>query len=384
MIVEVISKEVIKPSIPTPNHLKYHNLSLFDRVNGPILMPTIFFYSINRSLNPDINTMVTRLNESLFVTLTKFYPLAGQVTDQNHVICNDEGVPYVQTRVNRRLNKVVDKAEVRELDKLLPCKPHGPSTLILTIQVNVFECGGIAIGICMNHKVCDAFSILMFINTWSIIARGDRISESSCILPRFDGAKLFPSTNNLSKFSRIVATSKSITNNVPYEVCQAVSVRSKINYFQEKSFYFGNLYVNAIAKPLVTTDNGSKMYREIIELIRDATKKIDSTFMVSVRDGTQDLDFVTDHFERAKKGKIVSLGFSSYGSLPLYESDFGWGKPVWVTSATLAMKNVIILIPSHFRTQVDAYVCLSEESMRNLECDQEFTLFAKKSLCSKL
>ncbi|KAL9244322.1 hypothetical protein vseg_018109 [Gypsophila vaccaria] len=347
MIVKVISKEIITPSSPTPKHLNLYHMSLLDHVNSPILMPLIFFYSPNPSLNHQIssnnitiNSMLNHLKTSLAITLTKFYPLAGRIKDQNYVVCNDVGVPYSQSRVNADLIDVVHKAQVCDLDKLLPCKPKGPSKLPLAIQINVFECGGIAIGLCINHKVSDAFSLIMFINTWSIIANNPC---RSYLLPNFDVSKLFPLTKRVSTYefesqnsvskrftfdeisirsiltyytignekvslglgllafvcSRIVATSQS--TNVPYEVSQAVNVRSKIDYAPKKSFYFGNVYLDAIAKPSLslTTDEKSKIFHEMVEQIRTARIKIYSIFMANVQNGTQGLSFVTDRFEKA-------------------------------------------------------------------------------------
>ncbi|KAK9676662.1 hypothetical protein RND81_11G092000 [Saponaria officinalis] len=435
MIVKVISKEIITPSIPTPKHLNLHNLSLLDDLNSPVLMPLIFFYSLNPSLNPQINTkfplstMLDRLKTSLATTLTKFYPLAGRINDRNYVVCNDEGIPYVQTRVNTHLIDVVNNAEVCDLDNLLPCKPNGPSKLPLAIQVNIFECGGIAIGLCINHKISDAFSVLMFVNNWSIIARCGETNCGSYLLPCFDVAKLFPLTNDVSNkyvfknkksvskrftfdeisirsikskymignekvsfglvllafiYTRIVATSQSI-NVLPYVVSQAVNLRSKINSTaQNNCFYFGNVFLDAIAPPSVANEVKAEMFLEMVEQMRKAMMKIDSNFISKIQNGTQDLAYVTDRLDRAQRRKIAMLAFSNYSGLPVYESDFGWGKPVWVTSATLPMTKIVIFIPSQTATHVDVYVNLINEDMKTLESDHEFISFCTKNLCSKL
>ena len=45
--------------------------------------------------------------------------------------------------------------------------------LVLTIQVNILECGGIAIGVCISHKVVDALSMVMFVNGWAAVTHRD-------------------------------------------------------------------------------------------------------------------------------------------------------------------------------------------------------------------
>ncbi|KAL9244323.1 hypothetical protein vseg_018110 [Gypsophila vaccaria] len=431
MIVKVISKEIITPSFPTPKHLNLHHLSLLDHVNYHVLMPLIFFYSFNNKISTklSLNSMLNRMKTSLATTLIEFYPLTGRIKDEIYVVCNDEGVPYSQSQVNRNLVDVVHKAEVCDLDKLLPCEPKGPCELLLAIQINVFECGGIAIGLCINHKVSDACSVLMFIKNWSIVVRCGGTTCGSYIRPCFDAAKLFPLTNDVSKkyafkneksvskrftfdelsnrclrtkykignekvsfglvllafvYSRLVATnSRSIK--VPYVVSEAVNLRSKIDSAPKESFYFGNVFLDAIAEPSATaTDERAKIFREMVVQMRKAIMKIGSNFLSKIKNGTEDLAYVTDRFEKVKKREISLLAFSNYSGLPVYESDFGWGKPIWVTSATLPMTKVVIFIPSRSGTNVDVYVNLNEKDMKNLEFDQEFSSFAMKNLSPKL
>lgn len=40
--------------------------------------------------------------------------------------------------------------------------------------------------------------------------------------------------------------------------------------------------------------------------------------------------------------KVDVYRFTSLGRFQLYEADVGWGKPVWVSSAELALKDVIV------------------------------------------
>ena len=36
--------------------------------------------------------------------------------------------------------------------------------IVLAIQVNIFQCSGMAIGVCISHKVADASSMVTFVN----------------------------------------------------------------------------------------------------------------------------------------------------------------------------------------------------------------------------
>ncbi|KAL9244315.1 hypothetical protein vseg_018102 [Gypsophila vaccaria] len=432
---KIISNELIKPSNPTPTHLRYLKSSLFDHVSIPILMPLIFFYS--KQHGPSTTKILDRLKSSLPATLSLFYPLAGRFHSTSFIHCNDEGVPYVETKVDSIcLKEVVHIADVSLLDELLPShgNDRGYDKLLLAIQVNTFACGGMAIGIKMSHAVCDAFSFALFVKTWSSIARGE--IQSITHSPIFEIWKSFPphqsnivsedpnpdlllnkpdtkwfmfnkemctslksricsnyNNNNqnrpsltliLSAFiwSRIkLATSKSDRNKiVPHEVYHAVHIRPKVKTLSNSHYYFGNMTVNAIAKP--SLDNDKSLCNSFVATMRESIEKIiyKNEFVDKLQNGMEDLRYMMEHFERESLGEIVSLGFSTLRSLPMYESDFGWGKPVWVTSATLVFDGLIVMIPGGASSDdTYAYVNLRPDQMACLEADQEFLSFVSKS-----
>ncbi|KAI3992376.1 hypothetical protein MKX01_013243, partial [Papaver californicum] len=109
MKVQVVSKESIKPSSPTPNHLKIFNLSFLDQLAPPIYVNILLYYFHNakKIINADVRRSV--LKKSLAETLTKLYPLAGKIIDDKFIVdCNDEGVDYIETKVsNRKLSQLI-------------------------------------------------------------------------------------------------------------------------------------------------------------------------------------------------------------------------------------------------------------------------------------
>ena len=65
--VEVISKEIIKPSSPTPDHLNHYKLSFNDQ-----LSPPVSFYAPDHSdIKFNIDDISNRLKSSLSEVLTK-------------------------------------------------------------------------------------------------------------------------------------------------------------------------------------------------------------------------------------------------------------------------------------------------------------------------
>ena len=104
MSTKIISKDIIKPYHPTPKNLRLLQASLFDLVNSPTLMPLIFFFSYPKTSTTTNIThtekTLIKLEESLPITLSLFYPLASRVRDVDHIDCNDKDVPYVETEVD--------------------------------------------------------------------------------------------------------------------------------------------------------------------------------------------------------------------------------------------------------------------------------------------
>lgn len=143
------------------------------------------------------------LNKCLSETLTHFYTLAGRVRNNLYVECNDEGAEFLEARINCSMSKVLENPDVEMLRKLVPTchavegRAGGAGTgPRLLVQTTGFECGGMAIGLSISHKIMDAASRVTFPNCWTATA----LDSSNVVVPEFDAAALFsvPATPNPS------------------------------------------------------------------------------------------------------------------------------------------------------------------------------------------
>ncbi|KAI3955985.1 hypothetical protein MKW92_033474 [Papaver armeniacum] len=105
--VEVISKETIKPAIPTPNQLRNFNLSLLDQYLSPTYVPIILFYPAvvaNNTFSKHRGDL-DLLKRSLSETLVHFYPMAGKLKDKNNIVvaCNDEGADFFEVKIKGQM-----------------------------------------------------------------------------------------------------------------------------------------------------------------------------------------------------------------------------------------------------------------------------------------
>ncbi|CAL8174599.1 unnamed protein product [Prunus armeniaca] len=102
--VEIIERQTIKPSSPTPDHLRNYKLSHFDQTALQIYIPLLLFYPNAPADAITNNVMATNeryqhLMQSLTKTLTHFYPLAGRIKGHAMIECNDDGAELVKARV---------------------------------------------------------------------------------------------------------------------------------------------------------------------------------------------------------------------------------------------------------------------------------------------
>ncbi|XWS69156.1 hypothetical protein CRYUN_Cryun04dG0155500 [Craigia yunnanensis] len=428
--VELISKEIVKPSSPTPDQLRRYQLSFLDQITPPIYNPMVFFYPEICETQANKTKTSDKLKLSISNALAYFYPLAGRIMEnQLFVDCNDEGIPFLEARVKCQLSDFIKNPVPCELNKLLPFEIHDAEEFPLGIQFNIFDCGGIGIGVCISHKVGDALSFFMFVNMWAAIARG----EKKLVAPEFVSASLFP-PRNLSEFKqsigqtkeqiitkRFVFTASKIeeirrkyADNTSFEnqtrptriealsafiwsrFITATDVRSRPDTFwaimhlvnlrtridpPQPEYSFGNLYSFIMTIP--SMDSTGESCHNFVTQMRESIKKINKEHVKKIQDGHNHLDDIKEMTtSNAKLGKMLSFNFTSLCRFPLYEADFGWGKPIWAGSADRGYKNVVTFMDTVAGNGIEAWVCLKEEDMEKFYSDEELLAYinAPKSL----
>ena len=197
MEVQIISKKLIKPSVPTPSHLRNMSLSLMDIRFPPRTIPFIFYYQAHGNCHPDTVEHVERLKrleKSLSEILTLYYPLAGRYVEEKLSIdCNDEGVEYAKALVNGKLSQILQgHFEIKDLNRFVPDNQEEESATSpqVAIQINIFSCGGIAIGLLTSRRIIDAFTSSLFTNGWAKACKVGNIND--VIVPNFEAGILFP------------------------------------------------------------------------------------------------------------------------------------------------------------------------------------------------
>ncbi|KAF3434133.1 hypothetical protein FNV43_RR25236 [Rhamnella rubrinervis] len=172
--IQVTFKGFMKPSAPTPHYLRHYQLSYLDEIAPSTYIPMVLFYHSNLPRLQICNRIMNSLSESL----THYYPLAGRVKSKLCVDCNDQRALYVEAHARCKLSDILEKLNPNDaVNKFLPpFENHDDGcfdALALIVQLTFFDCGGMSIGVQINHEVSDAASFIQFLNTWSAIARGE-------------------------------------------------------------------------------------------------------------------------------------------------------------------------------------------------------------------
>ncbi|XWS63795.1 hypothetical protein CRYUN_Cryun06bG0132700 [Craigia yunnanensis] len=424
--VETFLTEAIKPSSPTPINLKIFKLSLLDQMTPVAYIPLIFWYPAQGAANDRFAEAKERsrwLKKSLSETLTRFYPFAGRISN-NLIECNDEGVDYIEARVNCLLQDILKQPDGEVLRKFLPIQTESTEAAtgrILLVKVNFFQCGGMAIGVSISHKIADLCTLGKFINSWAATTQG----SSSVLFPEFGCAASFlPPTDlsftmpamefkyqkaamrrlvfDASKISMLKARSASTSVPQPTRIeavaaliwkCGVAASTSNLGGFTKPSVLRQVVNLRKRLKPplpensvgylvsyfTVQTQDSETELQGLVKQLRNGIREFSENYVKKLRGS----EVISTIFEAAKevgnlskRNDIDFYNCLSWCRFDLYEADFGWGKPIWVSVAGASVPNIFLLMDTSDGEGIEAWVSLSEAEMAFFERNEELLAFA--------
>lgn len=151
------------------------------------------------------------------------------------------------------------------------------------------------------------------------------------------------------------------------------SLRGKVDSLSENTI--GNMLSLMILK------NEEAKIDEIQDLVNEV-RQAKEIFRLHCKEMSKSSSRILEFWEEIGKayggGSEVDLWMSnSWCKLSMYEADYGWGKPVWVTGrGTSNFKNLMLLIDARDGKGIEAWVTLTEENMSVFECDEELLEFS--------
>ncbi|XP_051129012.1 stemmadenine O-acetyltransferase-like [Andrographis paniculata] len=422
----IVSSDNIKPDSPTPPHLKIHKLTKLDHMIRSILLPVVLYFPSPHSSNHDVDSFISQtthhLKKSLSALLTRFYPFAGRVNldDNSHSIdCSDQGVHFTVAKFpGHNLSDLLENPDRTDLPSLLVpgvdfiWQEIDPESRVLMIQVNYFDCGGIAMGVVFWHKLADATTITNFLISWGNANRGSK----NGVCPNYIFQYLFPhrpefvdkppiqsplqltakwalkryvlDASTISVLQQL-ESSGSVKNVTKVEVVSAIlwkcfMAASLENGKSESSVMLAvdlrrkarppfpaDCFGNFISLPVAGSGNHDQA--DLTGKLRDAISKINENLVTSLQDdGYGGIhNFFGSKLLGPKESDVLLI--SSLCGFGYYVIDFGWGNPVWIApccdtsgdlkSKSLRMVNSVWLMDTRIGHGVEALVTLKEEYM---------------------
>lgn len=409
MAAETISKNLIEPSSSTPESLRRHNLSSYDQMMFLTYGSLAFFY-VNP---PKRSTFYEQLRNSLAKILVHYYPLAGRVVKNEYINCNDQGVELVEIRINCSMYDLMNTRETNVADLIFPRRVVATSEdCLLALQLSHFNCGGVAISICISHKIADGSTILAFMTDWAASTRLSSYVPSPVML----SDSLFPSRDNIFPAPYDVPLENSLTKRLVFspielEKLKYMAVEFGIQNPSRTEIVTALLFQCAMVATKVTNGGLSKPsilissvnLRPLFGLPLNAVGNLLSFYFCVIEDVEMEFPALVGEIRQAKlrlknlpkeklsyESRMQQLGecltelndvssFDVYLStslcgFPVKDVDFGWGKPISGSMLQSQTKDTMILLGSP-GDGVEALVIFDEQKMAAFDKNENLLPF---------
>lgn len=375
----------------------------------------------------DFQSVAELLKKSLSEALVYFYPLAGRLATSSdgavYIDCNDNGADFIEALAPdvgvREIMEEKVGTVVRELFALDGAiNINGHFLPLLAVQVTNLR-DGIVVAFTVNHAVVDGTALWHFINCWAQLCRESSPSVIA-LLPLHtrcfsSGSPIklnlhLPKTQILQTFTpppfseKIFHFSGETISRLKEKANQGASKGKHISSFQALSAhiwqsitrarrlssselttfklaincrprivpplpysYFGNAI--QFASAAVTTE----------ELLDSSLPRVASLLhsIISVhQDGNirAELDKPPTVMQLDKSSPKNTVMMGSSPRFPMYDNDFGWGRPIAVRSgwANKFDGKMSSYPGSDGSGSVDIEICLLPQTMSALELDSNF------------
>ncbi|XP_071742180.1 shikimate O-hydroxycinnamoyltransferase-like [Rutidosis leptorrhynchoides] len=405
--VTVKKSSMIPPSetITVESHNKQLWTSNLDLVVGRIHILTVYFYRPNGSSNFFDSSV---MKKALADVLVSFYPMAGRLgrDDSGRIVinCNGEGALFVEAESDSTLDdlgEIVPSPEYRQLTPTVDYSGDISSYPLFIAQVTHFKCGGVALGCGVHHTLSDGLSSLHFINTWSDMARGLCVAvppffERTLLQardppnPTHDHVEYHPppSMNTTAKKTGSLSNSSTKMLKLTLEQINALKAKAKSDGGPNHSSYeilaahlwrcackARGLPDDQLTKLYVATDGRSRLSPHLppgylgnvvftatplaksgnltsgslsstAKLIHTTLKKMDNDYLRSAIDYLESQPDISALIRGPSYFASPNLNINAWTRLPVYDADFGYGRPIFMGPACILYEGTIYVLPS--------------------------------------
>ncbi|MQM03026.1 hypothetical protein Taro_035803 [Colocasia esculenta] len=263
-------------------------------------------------------------------------------------------------------------------------------------HVTRFRCGGASLGVALNHLLADGFAAFNLINSWAEAARGDTLAapplldrgvlaarnpptpcfshpgceppppclvlaqpfvafsfrltqgdidrlKSKCVAGQVAGTWCGTYEAIVAHTWRCACIARGLPPDQKTRVYMPVSIRRRLEPPLPAS-YLGNAVLRAACDAAVRDVTGAPT-GEILGKVRRELARMDDAYVRSAIDCLQLQPDLSKLSGGAHLFGSPNLIVNSWVQLPLYDSDFGWGRPVFVGPAKTLCEGMAHIFP---------------------------------------
>ncbi|XP_047975674.1 stemmadenine O-acetyltransferase-like [Salvia hispanica] len=360
----VISIETLTPSTPTPKYQQKYQLSFLDQGIHPSFSPFVYFYSSKSNPKFSNSDKSNLIKKSLSDVLSIYYPLAGRIVGNLYVDCNDAGIPFSEAEADCDLShsQVIANQNPKNLKKFYLLKRMIPKNFAWRNSG-----GGVSLPKFDTATYVPPLDILINLQLTSGLVEEDNAarvfvfsaSEISALQERYTAGGHRPSrVEALSAFTWGLYIG---IRSDPGKICvvhNAVNLRNRADP-PLSQYQFGNLVVSSRLEAAAGVGGA-----ELIWKVREALKAVDAGYVGRLKKREMQLKLIK---AGAGKSMVDRFFFSSLCKFPLYEADFGWGRPDRVMFGGFPYKNLATFMDTRCGGGIETLIQLTKQDMDKLE-----------------
>ncbi|XP_015078011.2 acylsugar acyltransferase 3-like [Solanum pennellii] len=328
------------------------------------------------------------------------------------------------------MDKVVNHPDSNVKDLTFPQGvpwANGVDRALIVAQLSHFDCGGIALSVCLSHKIADGSSAHCFLRDWAALTRNSNTDPSpyfveDSIVPSPIGPLVSPvfgsdtdkcvqkrfvfSSTKLSALKSSIGvqnvTSNEAVNALIYKSAASSATvvnsgslkRSQlVQFFDLREITSPPLPPNSIGNLVSIISSPIYEDKEELKLPKLVTDIKKSKNFLSARNNVEENEFAIEMLDTYRTGeepfskrKCDLYISSSLCKFPfLQDLDFGFGKPIRSSFAKGPLNKVIYLMRT-YDGGIEAFVNLNEQEMSVFEHDKQLLEFAtpiNEDFCNK-
>ncbi|CAA7014332.1 unnamed protein product [Microthlaspi erraticum] len=353
----------------------------------------VFFYRLTESTREHFHSFILpKLKLSLSLVLRNYLPLSGRITWEPNkpkpsiVVSQDDAVSVTIAETDSDFSRLSGYGQrpVSELHTLLPELPvSDDSATAFSLQITLFPDQGFSIGVAAHHAVLDGKTSSMFIKAWAHSCKHENsVSLPEVITPSLDRSMIKDITGLDEKMIKIVRSLKEETTNerslrpIPAgelgdDVVLATVVlcrddverlRERVKRNPDRPLHLSTFVIACLRVDLLCEGAWRKRFAEerrivnAVEILSGLVKGLSSRKIETIAK-----EFADGFDSQGESSQFWSVAGSN--RLGVYESDFGWGRPVKVDVVSIDQGAMSMAESRDESGGVEIGMCLKKAEM---------------------